>query len=78
MLFEAHVQEHQLQIGLPPGVTPEQQAAQAALGNLDPGMMMPGGGAPPGGPPGPGPGAPPEGAPPPPGPQGPQSAPPLE
>lgn len=63
MLFEAHVQEHQMSVGLPPGVTPEQRAAQAAAGELD-ATVGAGGGAP-GGELGPGPGAP-EGAPPPP------------
>lgn len=64
MFFEAHVQEHQIALGLPPGVNPEQFAAMQATAEADASMASMGGGAP-GGELGPGPGSP-EGAPPPP------------
>lgn len=61
-LFEAHVQEHQLQLGMPPGMNPEQLQTMQQLGTAG-GTLPPGGGAP-GGELGPGSGAP-GGAPPP-------------
>lgn len=63
-LFEAHVQEHQLRLGLPGGMTPEQMVQQQALGTAPGSVPGAGGGAPPGLL-GPGSGAPGAGAPPP-------------